>query len=160
MAPMPTPTNTPMPMPSGGAGLVLPIKDPVYYNGYGTYSWGFHSGYDIRSQSRNHTVYSMGSGTVVEVAIPESIKEHHYIRVQMDSGYYIQYVHIETSDLTVGARVGPDTVIGQYGAVGRVEPADFDHLHVQFESPIYQHINPSAYWPGGAPTQWLNGAPQ
>jgi hypothetical protein len=87
----PTETHIPLPTPSEG-GLSLPILDPSYDNGYGTYSWGFHNGHDITSVSDNRTVYSMGPGEVYEV----DSATWFYIRVAMDAGYYINYVHIET----------------------------------------------------------------
>ncbi len=147
MAPMPTPTNTPMPMPSGG-GLTLPIPDPSYDNNY---TEGVHGGYDITSVSGNRTVYSMGPGVVKEM----EFSKWFYVRVEMDAGYYINYVHIETTSLEVGDRVEGNysTIIGMYGEVGELT-AGYPHVHVQFESPIYHAIDPAPYWPGGAPTQW------
>ena len=93
----------------------------------------------------------MGAGTVAETDIHDNKHDWHYFRVEMDGGYYITYVHIEQTNLFVGDRVEPDTIIGTYGAVGNCQPPDFAHLHVQFESPIYEGIDPGPYWPGGSP---------
>jgi len=147
--PLPTPSRPPEcdepPLPAGG--LVLPIKDPIYYSLFSD----AHKAYDITSQSGNRTVYSMGYGTVEQTDVHNDSPTWYYFRVRMNAGYYINYVHIERTDLHIGDYVGPDTVIGIYGAVGNCDPPDFAHLHVQFESPIYQGIDPAPYWPGGAP---------
>jgi murein DD-endopeptidase MepM/ murein hydrolase activator NlpD len=96
----------------------------------------------------------MGPGEVYEV----DSATWFYIRVAMDAGYYINYVHIETTTLKIGDRVEGNyrTVIGMYGKVGRTS---YPHLHIQFEDPLYNSVDPAPYWPGGAPTQWRWGNP-
>jgi len=113
-----------------------------------------HRGYDITSRSGDRTVYSMGAGEVAEI----DNNQHYYVRVEMTDGHYINYVHIETTNLEIGDEVKANDVIGFYGEVGRTTPG-YPHLHIQFESPIYQAVNPASYWPGGEPPYWRFGAP-
>jgi murein DD-endopeptidase MepM/ murein hydrolase activator NlpD len=144
----------------------LPVDNPRYDNGYGYYKWGFHDGYDITSGVP--TVYSMGSGKVDSLDTPYApdVKcaqcgadtNNFLIRIQMDAGYFIRYVHIKETRLCKGNRVQAGTVIGDYAEVGDLTPG-YPHVHVGFENPKGNAISPEDYWPGSAPTQWTFGNP-
>jgi RHS repeat-associated protein len=144
----------------------LPVDSPSYDNGYGSYDWGSHDGYDISSGSGNPTVYSMGSGVVDSMDTPNTpgtvcacagnAPQWYLIRMKMDAGYYIKYVHIQSTSLCIGDRVNAGTMLGEYAQIG---DSTYPHVHVRFELPKYQKIDPAPYWPNEAPTNFRFGNP-
>ncbi len=164
--------SPPPPPPSSGSGArltQLPVDNPRYDNGYGRYSWGPHDGYDIISQvPDNQTVYSMGSGKVVDMDTPNLpgvkcstcgvVTDHPYflIRIELNTGIWIRYVHIKATRLCIGDRVTAGTIIGEYAQVGQ---SNYPHVHVSIEKPEYYATDPGPYWPGRAPTVFHWGNP-
>ena len=109
----------------------------------------------------------MGTGEVDSMDTPStnancncssSYPEWYLVRMKMDAGYYIKYVHLKTTSLCVGDRVNPGTVLGEYDQIP-LNHSTYAHVHVRVESPKYSKVDPAPYWPSEAPTDFRFGNP-
>lgn len=105
--------------------------------------WGtnvIHGGIDIASVPAGSTppVYVARSGTVETVTYDGT--GGNYVVIKHDDGYWTYYGHLNSVDLSVGARVTTNSRVGIMGATGLASGV---HLHFEvWKGAQWQRINP------------------
>lgn len=99
----------------------------------------FHSGVDIAAR-RGTPVKSPVSGTVIRAE--ENAENGKMIVVRDNSGRLYTFTHLQSSNVNVGSRVAPNTIIGTVGSTGK---SSGDHLHYQMTDTEGQFVDPVAY---------------
>lgn len=105
--------------------------------------WGttvIHGGIDIASVPAGSTppVYVARSGTVETVTYDGT--GGNYVVIKHDDGYWTYYGHLNSVDLSVGARVTTNSRVGIMGATGLASGV---HLHFEvWKGARWQRINP------------------
>ncbi len=97
----------------------------------------FHSGIDI-AVPEGTPLYSATDGTVTESRYSETAGN--CIIVEMESGYRIKYMHLNSRDVSVGDQVSKGMLIGATGNTGR---STGPHLHVEVRTPDNTAVDPT-----------------
>jgi len=118
-------------------------------SGYGYRSmWGtreLHTGLDIAGTGYGSKIYATNNGKVM-------IAEYHYsygnyVVINHNNGYMTVYAHMSRIAAKVGQTVAKGQVIGYVGCTGSCTGP---HVHYEvWKSAKWNHINPSALYPGG-----------
>lgn len=130
---------------SGGGGIASPVSTsgtymPIAY-GYVTSDYGwrggeFHTGIDFSGSGYGSNVYSVASGTVVNIRYPSYYRQcgNHIVYVYHNINgvqYTTSYWHLLNVSVSVGQYVTPNTVIGHMGGLNSQDDCAFGaHVHL------------------------------
>lgn len=98
-----------------------------------------HSGVDIAA-NRGTPVKSPTSGTVIRAE--ENAENGKMVVVQDGTGRLYTFSHLQSSNVRVGSKVAPNTIIGTVGSTGN---SSGNHLHYQMTNPDGQFVDPVSY---------------
>lgn len=115
----------------GGGYNPITETDPCY--SYGAlsppchHSQSPHMGQDIVADCGSY-VRGAGTGWVREAGFDQGMGN--YIRLEMDSGLWAIYMHLDSMDVAVGAHIVVGDIIGRVGSTGNSTGC---HLHLQIQ---------------------------